>query len=197
MEHPRVASLYARSFDSALIEVYIQETVVPRITFNRAEFEAYYNDHPDQFREPEQFQLDHLEIADSARAAEMMKRLIDGADFAFVGRQFGAEFAGEDEKNQWIPLTSFPASIAGKIAASTAGGSVGPYRTADGWIIFRLRNRKPGRLKEMAEVDMKIREVMFQRKFDELLDETLHILKENAVIEYNQKALDGYFKEES
>jgi len=44
-------------------------------------------------------------------------------------------------------------------------------------------------------VEMKIREVMFQRKFNEILDETLDILKSNSNIKYNDEVLENYFSE--
>ena len=44
---------------------------------------------------------------------------------------------------------------------------------------------------------MRIREVMFQRKFDKLLDKALGTLKANSHIEYRQDEIDKYFGSDS
>jgi parvulin-like peptidyl-prolyl isomerase len=72
-----------------------------------------------------------------------------------------------------------------------------PYQTQDGWVIFRVRARRPGEIQSLTDVDIDIRKIMFQKKFNELLDETIGILKENSDIQYNRKALETYFEDES
>jgi hypothetical protein len=56
-----------------------------------------------------------------------------------------------------------------------------------------LTGKRKGAVKPIAEVDMQIREVMFQLKFNELLDQHLGILRERSDIHMNQEAIEVYF----
>jgi hypothetical protein len=107
-DFPEVVDRYHKSLDSALIEVYLQETIIPRIVFNHEEFEAYYDDHLDDFRKPEQFQLDRIETPDQKTADEIAGRLDEGADFEYIGRQYKAKMADEKERDQWLSLEMLP-----------------------------------------------------------------------------------------
>ncbi|HUV29889.1 MAG TPA: peptidyl-prolyl cis-trans isomerase [Acidobacteriota bacterium] len=192
-DNPVVAAEYANSLDSALIERYLQETVVSRITFSHAEFDAYYQEHLEEFREPPQYQLDRIEVADEAVAQEIVRQLQEKADFDFVARKYGVSVDRAEGERQWISLLSLGTPVRQELEQLQVGQTSRAFRTAEGWMIFRVRDMRQGRVKSMPEVEMSIREVMFQRKFDELLDNTLGILKTNSVIEYNQEAIDAYF----
>jgi len=195
-ERETIESLSRKSLDSALVEVYIKENIIPRITFNRAEFQRYYDDHPDDFREPETYQLDRIEVKEDSIAREIDRRLRDGADFEFLAREYDAETAKGEEKTAWVSLATFPESIAGELSGLKAGGFSRPFATADGWVIFQVRGKQAGRLKSLDEVEMDIRGVMFQKKFNELLDETFALLKADSDIWINQPAVDEYFEGE-
>jgi parvulin-like peptidyl-prolyl isomerase len=191
-----IKKLSRKSLDSALVEVYIKENIIPRITFNRAEFKQYYDDHPDDFREPETYQLDRIQVKEDSIAQEIVRRLNEGADFEFLAREFNAETAKGEEKTAWVSLATFPESIAGEISELKTGGFSRPFATADGWVIFQVLGKQPGRLKSLDEVEMDIRGVMFQKKFNQLLDETFALLKANSDIQIDQPAVDKYFEGE-
>lgn len=197
LERPEVVSQYNNSLDSSLIETYIKETVVSQITFNHAEFDAYYNEHLDDFREPDEIELGRLDIPDEKTAAEIEKRLNEGADYDFIAREYGRTAGVVEEKTQWISLEAFPDQVKSELELLKIGESSRVFPTSESWMIFHVSGRRPGQVKEMSEVDMKIREIMFQRKFDELLDRALTLIKAGSEIEYNEPAIGKYFGEGS
>ena len=191
-DNPEVVAAYALSRDSALIESYLKETVVPKIKFNRAEFETYYKEHQNDFREPDQVKLDRIITADSAAAFAARRRLTEGADFYYLAGQYNAQ-KDKDVAPEWAPLQSFPEEIRTDLEKLDIGQSTRPYNTANGWIIFHVADRRPGPVRPLADVEMKIREVMFQRKFNEEMDQVLAILKKGSVIVRNEAEIDRYF----
>ncbi|MDD4052769.1 MAG: peptidyl-prolyl cis-trans isomerase [candidate division Zixibacteria bacterium] len=191
-DNPEVTAKYALSRDSALIESYLKETVVPKIKFNRAEFETYYNEHQDDFRDPDQIKLDRIVTADSAAAFDAQRRLTEGANFYYLARQYNAQ-KDKEAAPEWAPLQSFPEEIKNDLERLEIGRSTRPYNTSDGWIIFHVADRRPGPVRPMANVEMKIREVMFQRKFNEEMDRVLAILKKGSLIVPNEAEIDRYF----
>lgn len=191
-ERPEVAARYADSRDSALVDACLKETVVARITFNREEFAAYYAEHPEEFREPAQVKVDRIAAVDSAAAFEAARRLAEGADYGYIAGQYNIGVS-DGAAQEWAPLTSFPDDIRNDLDTLTIGRSTRPYNTSDGWIILHVADRRPGRVKPLADVEMKIREVMFRRKFAEGLDRVLAVLKQESTITRNEAEIDRYF----
>lgn len=190
-DNTEVIARYAGSRDSALIESYLRETVVPKIKFNRPEFEVYYNEHLNDFREPDQVKLDRIVATDSATAFEAARRLTEGADYNYVAEQYNTQKSGAAA--EWAPLQSFPEEIKNDLEKLNSGQVTRPYNTSEGWIIFHVADRRPGQPRPMADVEMKIREVMFQRKFNEEMDQVLAVLKKGSVIVRNEAEIDRYF----
>ena len=188
-----VTEAYNRSLDSALIESYIKEMVVSKIVFNRKEFQDYYDSHQDDFREDEQIQLAQIQVATKDSADEIYSRLQEGANFDYLMKTYDADNEMLRKPVDWITLSAFPNSIKEGIEKMRIGEFGEPYQTTTGWIIFQMRGRRPGRLKTIDEVDMPIRQVMFQKKFNELMDANLNTLKEHSNIVYMDKNVDKYF----
>jgi parvulin-like peptidyl-prolyl isomerase len=191
----QVEAACEKSLDSTLIEAYLKETIVSQITFSHAELEEYYRENQEKYRESEQLLFDHMTIKDSARAQEIAGRLADGADFDYLARQYGDEikFVVADNSRDWKPLGVFPSPIAEEMQKLEIGRVSRPYLTSEGWMIFRVKGRREGKIKPMADVEMDIKGVLFQRKFDALLDDAIAKLKANSNIEYKDKAIDSYF----
>lgn len=183
--------------DSVLIEVYLKETVASRIKFNRDEFQQYYNENQDKFREPDNLTLREVLIESQELADSAVALLQDGADFSYVADKYRKGAKELAEQNVDASMDAFPKSIQADLAKLSPGQSSKAYPTAEGWIIFKLLDRKPGRVKTLEEVDMNIREVMFQQKFSTMLDETLSQLKANSKIVMFDEAIEKYLGAEN
>ena len=158
-----------------------------RIKFSRDEFQQYYVENKDKFREADDLTLRQVLIESQVRADSSVALLQDGADFDYVADKFRKGAKELSEKNVNVSMAAFPKSIQEDLAALTPGQSSKAYATSDGWVIFKLLDRKPGRTKSMEEVDMNIREAIFQRKFSTMLDETLARLKANSrIVKFNE-----------
>jgi len=60
-------------------------------------------------------------------------------------------------------------------------------------MVFKFLGRKPGELRPIEECEMTIREMIFQQKFGELLDEHLSLLKERSEIVLFNERIERYF----
>ena len=194
---PKVLDLMQRTTDSMLIEGYLQENVVSKIKFNHDEFEKYYDEHPDQFREKGEVRLYDLQVADEETAQIVMKRLQEGADFNYISNEFAVADGVAHDEDAWMKTDTYPAEISAQLDSLAVGEYTKPLRITTGWVIFKVRDRRPGAIKPLEDVDMNIREIMFQREFTRILDEVLAILKEHSDIEYFEKNIDAYFEAES
>jgi parvulin-like peptidyl-prolyl isomerase len=194
---PEVLDTYDRSLDSALVEIYIKETVLSRLTFRHDEFETYYQEHLDDFKTPDECQFDRMTIDSAQTAMEIYRLLLEGADFRYVSRQYDTRVTSIDESGEWLDLSRLPDAIRQEITGLRIGECTSPHQTGEGWLILRLKARRAGQTAPLDQVEPKIREAMFQRKFDEELNGVLSMLKEHADIRYDEKAIQEYFGDDS
>ncbi len=179
--------------EQLLIEAYLQELIVPRIVFNREEFQDFYDGNPDRFRGADEVKLDMVIINEREEADDMAARLSQGADFDFLRSQYLGDLDQGSGSVRWVSESVFAGSIQDELKKMDTGQSSQPVETRGGWLIFKLLGRRKGAVKPLGEVEMQIREIMFHRKFTELLDEHLALLKERSEIRMNQEAIDEYF----
>ncbi len=191
-EKSQVLSKLASTRDSVLIEMYLKETVVSRIKFNHQEFTDYYNAHLEDFREPAEYNLKEIMVNRRDLADSIVGLVHDGADFNFVARKLLAGKSDVDEVDKWMSLGAFPQAIQDDLSELPTGSITKPYQTSDGWVIFKIKERRPGKIKEQSEADMQIRDIMFQQKFDESLDKILNTLKKNSQIVYFDNAINAF-----
>ena len=190
---PAVLTEIDRMMDSALVDMYLSEIVAPRIAFKRSEFETYYRENLEDFARPDELQFDRVLVDSEAVAIELYQRLRDGADLRWVSEHYDVTVAGPSESAEWLPTTVLPETVRHEVDSLRLGGYVAPRFTDQGWLILRLKARKPGGTLTPDEAEPEIRRVMFQRKFDAELDHVLSILRENSQIEYREDAISEYF----
>jgi EpsD family peptidyl-prolyl cis-trans isomerase len=189
---PSVTKKLAAARDSMLIEVYLRETVLSKIVFSHQEFDQYYNDHQEQFREPDEYVLKEALFSRKDLADSVATLLGEGADFDFIANKFIENPLDLIDKDQWVSLGSFPQQIQSDLANLTIGKTSKAYPTTDGWLVFKVKDRRPGKIQARSDVEMQIREIMFEKKFDEQMDKVLATLKANSKIVFFNEAIDRY-----
>ena len=189
----RVEKWYYSELDSAMIESYLKELIVANIKFNTEEFQAYYDANKEKFRLNDQFQLEHMMIADKDQAQKAAAALKDGAQWSYIFEQYNAKSEDSYETSNWMYVDNFLPEVVEELTNLKIGQTSSSFKGTEGFIIFKIKDRKKGGYKSIEDVDMEIREVMFQKKFNELLDEHLEKLKKNSQIVYFDKDIKKYF----
>jgi parvulin-like peptidyl-prolyl isomerase len=191
-KQPSVVKRLSADRDSMLIEVYLRETVVSKIVFNHQEFDQYYKEHQEEFRETDEYILKQALFSRKGLADSVVTQLEDGADFDFVANKHVEDQLNLIDKDQWVSLGSFPQQIQTDMANLTIGKTSKAYPTTDGWLVFKVKDRRSGKIKTQSDVEPQIRQVMFQKKFDEQLDKVLATLKANSKIVFFNESIDRY-----
>jgi len=186
-----VLAAWTRERDQILINTYLEELIVPGIKFRRDEFEAFYEEHADDFRGPEEVRLDVIVAPDEDTAREMESRLAEGADFKYIRDEY---VPGSVSRAEWAPLSVFSGAMIKQLETMENGQTSTPIPIPTGWMIFQLVERRQGSASHLEEVEMEIRKVMFQRKFNELMDAHLDQLKEHSQIVRHEDRIKGYFE---
>ena len=192
-DHEDVVVAYRQKLDETLIDAYLGEAVVSKIKFDRDEFSEYWEEHPDEFRAPPEVQLGTIMVGTREEADEIVARLQEGADFGYLRTQYARPGHDAMETDKWVAPGIFSDEIRAELLRLDVGRSSGPYEVAGGWFVFKLKNRRLGEVRPLEECELRLREIMFQDKFNALLDEHLALLKERSEIELHEAAIDEYF----
>jgi parvulin-like peptidyl-prolyl cis-trans isomerase-like protein/PPIC-type peptidyl-prolyl cis-trans isomerase-like protein len=185
-----VQALWYKDRDEALIQAYLSDTIVNQIKFRHDEFQEFYEEHKGEFSGPAEVRLDIMFVSDEAQANEMSDLLEQGADFDYVRKTYLSEDMGQTD---WAPLSIFSQPIRDEVERLEHGEASRVIKMPTGWMIFRVLDFKDGRVPPIEELDMQIRQVMFQRKFNALLDEHLELLKERSDIKRYEDRIERYF----
>jgi parvulin-like peptidyl-prolyl isomerase len=181
-EDPGVEDLVEKDLEQALIETYLNDTVGSKIKFNRAEFEEFYEENKEKFRGPDEVSLDILILDDPAKAEDAAQRLADGADFGFIFAEFNPGQETTLGKSRFIKKDQLSQSFRDQLVNMEVGDSSQAVEMPMGWMIFKLVGEKPGAIPPLDAVEMEIRKVIYQRKFNTYLDEHLELLRANSEI---------------
>lgn len=195
-ERDVVLEAYDRKLEETLINVYLDETVVSKISFDREEFDAFYEENKHRFRGAAEIKLSFLLLDTREIAEDAYERLEDGADFDYLRRELQGAGHGSDTA-KWAPASMFSPEIVEASKEMEIGETSGVLPFNSRWMIVRLDGRRDGDVLPIEEVDMQIRQALFQREFRERLDEKLSLIKERSEIVRHDERIRKYFAAES
>jgi len=189
---PEVQTKVAEDVEELMLQIYLTDTVGSRITFKQSEFDEFYEENAEKFRGPEQVRLDILMLHDEAEAQSAAARLAEGADFKFMFEEYNPGQDATLGQSRYIALDQLSAPFRDALVDMTEGQSSGAIKMSAGWMIFRLVDRREGELAPMDRVEMEIRRVIFQTKFNTYMDEHLDLLKEHSDIREWPERIEAY-----
>jgi len=191
-ERPEIEKKVAADVEQALIELYLTDTVASQVQLQRSDIDEFYEANKERFRGQEQVRLDFLILEDEAKSHEAAQRLADGADFAFIFKEYrpGQEVTLGESK--FIAVDQLSRVYRDRIPDMEVGESSQPIKLSVGWVIFRLSGRKPGAIAPIEVVEIEIRRAVYQEKFTETLDEHLGLLKEQSEIVEHPGRIEAY-----
>ncbi len=176
--------------DSLLLYGYLEQVVTPQVTISEAAIDSFYQGNSEMFRYPDDVLLGQITVGEADLAAQILNRLQDGADFVWLVGEFSTdEYAAKDGDRGWFNLGTLPPMMRADLDTARIGQYLGPYREEEGFIIYRLNDRRQGEIPELAKVQDRVHQILYQREFNRVLSEVLAELKEGAIIVMNSEAI--------
>ncbi|SRR5579883_220024 len=140
---------------------------------------AYYNENTSSFSTPAQWKLDSLLVpvaanatADEIKSAEQKANSVyekakSGADVTALQKEFSLEKTPQ-KLNGWVSAMQIPEELQKPIQELKAKGDVTtPIQTSEGFIIFKLMDRKDPVVQSFAEAKTKVKEAVQKQQADE------------------------------
>jgi len=176
---------------SLLQQAVIYREVGSSIVIDDSELIGFYNQNPENFREPEEFTIKAIYVSSDGKSEEEVqakKQEIDGKisaeeDMSILAAQYGEG----PEKDSQGDLGSFvKGEMLPNMEKAVEGLEVGELTTwiemPSGWYLLRLEDKIDSRIKAFEEVRDEIEESLFNEKNTTGLEAYLVELKERSFI---------------
>jgi parvulin-like peptidyl-prolyl isomerase len=137
----------------------------------------------------EQVRAQHILVQTDAEAREMLKKAsAPGADFQKLAEQFSRDLSAKNNRGElgYFSRDQLSEEFTKAAFGASTGDIVGPVKTLYGYHIIRVMDKKPGRVQNFAEVEMKARALLRQQ----LLGQYVAKLRGAAEIKVDEKALE-------
>ena len=160
-DDPDVQRLATRTYQDALLNA-VRERFAAVEMLSDAEVWAYYDSHPDMFYHEESVEVEELLAPNPAEAQWLSSQLAAGASFAdLADRSVRAQAVQAQARFHFHPRDEklYPHLVPAMYAAEP-GQLVGPIRVRDGYSIFRVQGRNPGRVEPYEQVQRRARALL-------------------------------------
>lgn len=152
-DDPDVQRLATRAQQNALLNA-VRNRFAAVEMLSDAEVWEYYDSHPDMFYHEESVEVEELLASSPAEAQRLADQLAAGASFAeLADRSVRTQAAQSQARFHFHPRDEklYPRLVPA-IYAAEPGQLVGPIRVRDGYSVFRVQGRNPGRVEPYEQV---------------------------------------------
>ena len=179
----------SKTLEKTKIQLLVLELIrqsAQKVDVSPKEIEEYYNTYKEQFRDPEERQLQEVVVASEAEARDVLIQLLQGADFSTLAKansisptaKDGGElgFIRKGKKSVQFDAVAFSDSLQiGKISSM--------FQTPEGYAIIKLEAKRGGKQKMLSEMYEDIKKGITYLKQQQAIDELISKLSRDAKIE--------------
>ena len=161
-----------------LVNALVQKQLAPKVT--EASVKDYYNKHKTRYS-TDQVHVQHILLGTEKEAQEVLSEAKrPGTDFQTLAEKRSKDPSAKNTRGDvgFISRNMFDQAFTDAAFSGSAGDIVGPIKTAFGFHVIKVVERKVGKVPELAEVEQQVR-------FDlqkELLREYVSSLRKKAKI---------------
>ncbi|ADQ13521.1 peptidyl-prolyl cis-trans isomerase [Halanaerobium hydrogeniformans] len=167
----------------------LRTDITEEITISDAEVEEFYNENQAQFAIPAEYRISHILFNEADKAEEVLTQIESGADFAEMAKEHSigptAEnggdlgfIAADDRGIDAVFLNAAKELEVGQVSES-------PVETQFGFHIIKITDYRDGSSREFAEIKDELKEEMLSQRANQLWNEFIIGLREDAEITIN------------
>lgn len=203
-QHVSFEDFKASIRNSVITQDVVRQEVSPHITISPQEVKAYYDEHKDDFSQPESVELSEILIptSDNPSAADLAKasakandveaKLKGGSDFAKLAEAVsgGPTAARGGALGQFRHGMMAP-QLEEKTFSLKAGQFTEPIRTKQGYVILEVTAHTPAGVEPFERVRSQVEEAVFMQKMQPALRKYLTQLREQAYVDIKPGFVDS------
>lgn len=183
---------------SLLVQKLMSQEVHPRITLEEEDLRRYYQNHLDQYQEPERLQLSEVVVLSASglsdsqlrqTAATVRREVEAGGDLGEVVALLAAEGLTSNAVDLgWVEIGDLAAELEEAVWDLESGGVSEPVEGRGGLHVLVVTDRQEARLKAFAEVENEIRGREGERLLSSEMQKYLEELEGAAYVVVNAPA---------
>lgn len=160
------------------------------VTINEDEVKKYYDEHKDEFKEPEQVKARHILVKDEKTAKDIEKQLAAGADFAELAKAKSEDPGSKDKGGDlgYFGRGAMDPAFEKAAFSLKIGETSAPVKSSFGYHIIRVEDKKPERIPPLEEVRSEV-EKRIKREKAKPASTVISELKDASQIKINDKDL--------
>ncbi len=183
----------------------MRQEVGEHIQFTPGEAQQYYDQHKQEFTQPESERLSEILIAANAddaakvaaakaKADDLESRLHAGGDFAQLARSFSegpTASEGGDLGQYKLGQSQLPKVLEEKTFSLSAGQYTDPILTRQGYIILKVTQHIGGGAAPYKDVEEQVDDALYMSRMEPAIREYLTKMRENAFIDITPGYVDS------
>jgi len=193
-DDPEVQRLAKRAYQDALLNA-VRTRFAAIELLSDAEVWSFYDSHPDLFYHEESVEVEELLASSPAEAQWLSDQLAAGASFAeLADRSVRAQAIQSQARFHFHPRDEklYPRLVPA-IYAAEPGQLVGPIRVRDGYSVFRVQGRNPGRVEPYEQVQRRARALLRRERENAAFTRFVKDLRQRyqSRVEIDERALEA------
>ena len=184
---------------------YVQEKAVKDLSISDEDVRLYYRSHKDDYKVPAQVKVRHIllrvrkkadkEVVQQTRqrAEDILKKAKAGEDFAVLAAAFSEDPGSRDRGGDlgWVVRSKLDPAFAKAAFAAKKGQYAGPVRSAYGFHLLKVENRRPARQLPYEAVAERIRKKLMSQLKESKAHEFIEAaMKKAGATINNERILD-------
>lgn len=167
------------------VNLLVQRMLEPDIEITDEDVRNYFDEHNDDFIEPEQVHARHILVEGREQAEELKQQLDNGADFAELAKEHSTDPGSKDKGGDlgWFDSSTMTPAFSDAAFAAEVGTVVGPVETSFGFHLIEVLDQKAERRLTFEEAEERIRKILLEQGVQEKIGPWLNDLRANAEIE--------------
>jgi peptidyl-prolyl cis-trans isomerase SurA len=190
--------------NSILTQQVVRDEVGRRLQMTQTQEQAYYDEHKQEFAQPEQIRLSEILIPTAAdaneavvaqaqtKADEVAAKLKSGDKFEDLAKTYsGGQTAGQGGDLGMYKRGALAKVLEDQTFDLKAGESTAPIRTRQGFVILRVTEHPAAGVPPLKDVEQQVEEAMYSEQMQPALRAYLTKLREDSYVEIAQGYVDS------
>jgi peptidyl-prolyl cis-trans isomerase C len=176
--------------DEFLAMEYMRRRQAKQPLVTEDDLKAYYKDHLDEFKPPEEIKVRHLVLKTEAEANNMIGKLKGGENFVELVKKHsiepeaakgGGRLLSQDGR-EWVPRGTFEKSFEHALFKIPPGDVGGPVKSQYGWHILKVEEKRQPPTPYFAQVRAMIKSRLDEQKGSEFQKQLTEELKKTTPV---------------
>lgn len=173
-----------------IVNTYLQNSVVGKVTVNDREVEEFYAANPGEFRNREEVRISQIVVADAQKAEEMLQKLSIRRDFGDLAQAHSSDKVSAARKGDvgWFSRKKLPENVRDSVFKLRVGEVSKPFKMAEGYEIYKIADRRTVSY-SLEQVRDAIKVQLFNYKYQQELKTLVAGLKKETKVQVNEALL--------